>query len=357
MVATWRLHRGLDSAQPPHGRNYHFVMLPTIRFGTAPPSADELAISRLGLGCMGMSKSYGPADEDESIRTLHDALDRGVNHFDTADVYGNGHNELLLSKVVVKRRDETYLATKFGITRDPARPAELTMRGTPDYVRASCEASLKRLGVEYIDLLYQHRVDLAVPIEETVGAMSDLVLEGKIRHIGLSEASAANIRRAHAVHPIAAVQSEWSLWSRDIEEEVVPTCRELGIVVVAYAPLGRGFLTGELAPGSLGDGDSRRRQPRFQGDNLNRNLGLLSALKRIAAERGFTLAQLSLAWVAGRGQDVAPIPGSTRRAHLRENIEAMSVDLTLEELAEIGAALPVDQVSGDRYADMSFVHR
>lgn len=332
-------------------------MLPSIRFGTDPPPATELIISRLGLGCMGMSNSYGPVNEDECLRTLHEALDLGVNHLDTADVYGNGHNETLLSKVLAERRQEAFLATKFGITRHPTRPADLTMRGTPDYVRASCDASLERLGVDYIDLFYQHRVDLQVPIEETVGTMSELVTDGKVRHLGLSEASAENIRRAHAVHPIAAVQSEWSLWSRDIEDDVVPTCRDLGIVLVAYAPLGRGFLTGSLSPNSLGEGDSRCRQPRFREDNLHRNLALLSALKRIAVERDCTLAQLSLAWVAGLGADVAPIPGSTRRAHLRENIEAMFIELSPSELAEIGAALPADAVAGDRYADMSFVHR
>ncbi|CAL9675554.1 Aldo-keto reductase IolS [Actinosynnema sp. ALI-1.44] len=301
-----------------------------------------LEVGPQGLGCMGMSQSYGPGDEAESIRTVHRALDLGVTLLDTADVYGPFTNEELLGRALRDRRDEAVLATKFSLADPDRRP-----RGDAAYVRQACEASLRRLGVDHIDLYYQHRVDPTVPIEETVGAMAELVAEGKVRHLGLSEASAATIRRAHAVHPITALQSEWSLWSRDIEETVVPTCRELGIGIVPFSPLGRGFLTGEVKREALGDDDARRAMPRFSGDNYDHNLRIVEALRALAAERGVTAAQLALAWVHHQGDQVVPIPGTKRVKYLEENVAALDVTLTADDLRAIEDATPTP--AGDRY--------
>jgi aryl-alcohol dehydrogenase-like predicted oxidoreductase len=308
-----------------------------------------LQVSAQGLGCMGMSQAYGPADRDEAKATIHRALDLGVTLLDTANVYGVGHNEELVGETIAGRRDEVVLATKFGIVREAGRPVA-GVRGDAAYVRECCEASLRRLGVDHIDLYYQHRVDPNVPIEETVGAMAELVAEGKVRYLGLSEAGAPTIRRAHAVHPISALQSEWSLWSRDIEEEIVPACRELGIGLVPYSPLGRGFLTGAVTSmDSLAADDFRRVSPRFAEGNLERNLAIVDALRRLAGERGVTPGQLALAWVQYRGEDVVPIPGTKRRSYLEENVAAVSVELSADELAAVEAAAPADAVAGDRY--------
>ncbi|GDY29175.1 aldo/keto reductase [Gandjariella thermophila] len=319
--------------------------LPTRRLG-------ELEVSAQGLGCMGMSEFYGPTDEAESVATIHRALDLGVTLLDTADMYGRGANEELVGRAIAGRRDEVVLATKFGAIRDGNGPAS-AVRGDAAYVRQACEASLRRLGVDHIDLYYQHRVDPDVPIEETVGAMAELVAEGKVRYLGMSEAGAATIRRAHAVHPITALQSEWSLWSRDIEDEIVPTCRELGIGLVPYSPLGRGFLTGRFAsPADLPDGDFRRvAQPRFAEGNFERNLKIVEALRKLAAERGVTPGQLALAWVQHRGEDVVPIPGTKRRAYLEENVAAVSIELSADELAAVEAAVPAGAVAGERYPE------
>ncbi|MFE0027242.1 aldo/keto reductase [Amycolatopsis sp. NPDC059021] len=320
--------------------------MPTRRLGA-------LEVSAQGLGCMGMSEFYGQGDDAESIATIHRALELGVTLLDTADMYGPFKNEELVGRAIADRRDSVVLATKFGIVRDPDDPSKRGVRGDAEYVRSAAEASLRRLGVDHIDLYYQHRVDPNTPIEETVGALASLVEQGKIRHIGLSEASAATIRRAHAVHPITAVQTEWSLWSRDIEAEVVPTCRELGIGVVPYSPLGRGFLTGRFtSKKDFAEGDFRQsNQPRFAGENLDRNLAIVDALRTLAEKKGVTAGQLALAWVQSRGSDVVPIPGTKRRKYLEENVAAASLELSTEDLAAIEQAVPADAVAGGRYPE------
>jgi aryl-alcohol dehydrogenase-like predicted oxidoreductase len=317
-----------------------------------------LEVSAEGLGCMGMSEFYGEGDEQESIATVHLALDAGIDLLDTADVYGPHKNEVLVGQAIAERRDEVVLATKFGIVRDPENPAARGVNGRPEYVHQCCDASLRRLNIDHIDLYYQHRVDPQVPIEETVGAMAELVEAGKVRFLGLSEASAATIRRAHAVHPISAVQSEYSLWSRDPEDEVLPALRELGIGLVAYSPLGRGFLTGAItSPQDLAEDDFRRHNPRFQGENFQRNLDLVERVKELASEHNCTPGQLALAWVLHQGDDIVPIPGTKRRRYLEENIEAVDIKLSPEDLARIDEAAPMGAAAGDRYPDMSSVNR
>ncbi|MDK1376873.1 MULTISPECIES: aldo/keto reductase [unclassified Sinorhizobium] len=318
---------------------------------------NELTVSAIGLGCMGMSFAYGEADEQESIRTLHRAVELGVTFFDTAEVYGPYENEKLLGKALKDRRDRVTIATKFGFRIEPGKPAAEAIKGVdgrPENARAVAEASLKRLGTDVIDLYYQHRVDPNVPIEETVGAMAELVKQGKVRALGLSEASAATIRRAHAVHPIAAVQSEYSLWSRDPEEEVLATCRELGIGFVPYSPLGRGMLTGTIAKmDDLAADDFRRSLPRFQAENLSANAALVSTLETLAAQKGITTAQLALAWVINQGDFIVPIPGARRIRHLEENAAAADIVLSDAELSKLAEILSPALVAGKRYAEAS----
>jgi len=305
---------------------------------------------------MGMSEFYGAKNDAESVATIHRALDLGVTFLDTADMYGPLINEVLVGRAIAGRRDEVQLATKFGITRDPDDRQSRGVRGDAAYVRQSLDGSLGRLGLDEIDLWYLHRADPATPIEETVGAMAEAVAAGKVRHLGLSEVAVDTLRRACAVHPIAALQSEWSLWSRDIEDDVVPACRELGVGIVAYSPLGRGFLTGQIrSVDDLAADDFRRNHPRFMGENFQRNLDLVAQVTTLADEKGCTPGQLALAWVHAQGDDVVPIPGTKRRTYLEQNVAALDVTLTREDLARIDAVAPRSAVAGDRYADMSFV--
>jgi aryl-alcohol dehydrogenase-like predicted oxidoreductase len=326
------------------------MSIPTTALGS-----QGLTVSRLGLGCMGMSEFYGETDDTESIATIHRALELGVTFLDTADMYGIGRNEELVGRAIADRRDQVVLATKFGNVRDAADPSVRGIDGSPEYVVKACDDSLRRLGVDHIDLYYQHRVDPDTPIEETVGAMAGLVQAGKVRYLGLSEASPATIRRAHAVHPISALQTEYSIWERQPEAEILPLLRELGIGFVPYSPLGRGFLTGKIRTlDDLSDDDFRRHQPRLQGENLEQNVAIVEIVDRLAAEKGATAAQIALAWVLAQGDDVVPIPGTKRRTYLEDN--AGSVDVTLSDddlrlLEDTGAA------AGDRYPDMSSIDR
>jgi aryl-alcohol dehydrogenase-like predicted oxidoreductase len=331
--------------------------------GTRTLGTEGLVVSTIGLGCMGMSQSYGPADRAESLATIHRALELGVTFLDTSDVYGDGHNEELVGEAIAGRRDDVQLATKFSLSHD-----ENGMRidGRPENVRACAEASLRRLGVDVIDLYYPHRVDPKVPIEDTVGAMAELVEQGKVRYLGLSEASAASLRRAVAVHPIAALQSEWSLWTRDLEiaggggaggDSVVDIARELGIGLVPFSPLGRGFLTGAItSPADFEEDDFRRNHPRFQGEAFAANLRLVDAVRELAADKGATAGQLALAWVLAQGDDVVPIPGTKRRSYLEENAGAAAVELTEEDLARLDAIAPPGAAEGTRYPDATYAY-
>jgi aryl-alcohol dehydrogenase-like predicted oxidoreductase len=321
-----------------------------------PLGSQGLVVSAQGLGCMGMSEFYGPGDDDESIATIHRALDLGVTFFDTADMYGPHTNERLVGRALAGRRDEVVIATKFGIERDPANAQVRSVNGRPEYVKAACDASLARLGIDHIDLYYQHRVDPAVPIEDTVGAMAELVAAGKVRYLGLSEAAPKTIRRAHAVHPISALQTEYSIWSREpVESELLPATRELGIGFVAYSPLGRGFLTGTFRQQSdFAATDFRAYLPRLAGENLDANQAVVARIEEVAAAHGATPAQVALAWVAGQGGDIVSIPGTKRRRYLEDNVAASAIHLTAAELADLAAAGAA--VRGERYPDMSGVH-
>jgi aryl-alcohol dehydrogenase-like predicted oxidoreductase len=338
----------------PHPPPRDGVGLSTDSLPTRALGRSGLSVSAQGLGCMGMSFAYGTPDAAEATATIHRALELGITLLDTADIYGFGENEQLVGKAIAGRRDDVVLATKFGIFIDPDGLDARGVRGDAEYVRQACDASLGRLGVDHIDVYYQHRPDTDVPIEETVGAMAELVGAGKVRHLGLSEASADTVRRAAAVHPIAALQTEWSLFSRDIEDEIVPTCRELGIGLVPYSPLGRGLLTGTVSSlDELQGDDFRRTQPRFQGDNLGRNLELVAVVREIASSRDATPGQVALAWLQAQGDDVVPIPGTKRRKYLEENVAALELELAADDVARLEALTPM----GARYADSGWVNR
>lgn len=311
--------------------------------------SSSLSVAAIGLGCMGMSEFYGPTDDVQSLATLERALELGVSHFDTADMYGSGHNEQLLGRFLAGKRERVVVATKFGIVRQPGVYAR-TIDNSPAYVQAACEASLKRLGIETIDLYYAHRRNPDVPVEDLVGAMADLVRQGKVRALGLSEVSGDTLRRAHAVHPIAAVQSEYSLWSRDVEGDVLPVCRDLGVSLVAYSPLGRGMLTGAIAKADdLAEGDFRRMNPRFQGANMDANQHLVDKVRALAAAKGCKPGQVALAWLLAQGSEILPIPGTKRIAYLEDNVGAAAIALSADEVAQLNAALPPGAASGERY--------